>query len=260
MSRSTNYANNTRHALDVIAFARESLAFSPDPDQVRALDPCIRRGLLNCCRQWGKSTTVAIRAVHQAVHTPASLTIVASPSGRQSAEFVRKAAEFLRKLGIAPRGDGDNEISLALPNGSRIVGLPGRESTIRGFSNVALLLIDEASRVPDVLYQSIRPVVAANPDAAIWLMSTPNGRQGFFYEQWTQGGPEWTRISTPATACPRILPAYLEEERRHLTDQMFRQEYLCEFVAADFAYFDPEAVDDAFRDDDDDEDEDEEAI
>ena len=28
---------------------------------------------------------------------------------------------------------------------------------------------------------------------------------------------------------------------------MFRQEYLCEFLAADHAYFDPEAVADAFR-------------
>ena len=238
----------TRHLVDVIAFARERLAFHPDPDQAPALDPSIRRGLLNCCRQWGKSTTVAIRAVHQAFHYPESLTIIASPSGRQSAEFVRKAGGFLRLLGITPRGDGDNLISLALPNRSRIVGLPGCETTIRGFSNVALLLIDEASRVPDELYHAVRPMVAANADAAIWLMSTPNGRQGFFYDEWSQGGPSaWTRIETPATQCPRIRPEFLAEERRHITDQMFRQEYLCEFLAADHAYFDPEAVADAFR-------------
>ena len=237
----------TRQGLDAIAFARDRLAFHPDPDQSRALDPTIRRGLLNCCRQWGKSTTVAIRAVHQAFHHPGSLTVVASPSARQSAEFVRKAGGYLRQLGIRPRGDGDNEISLALPNGSRIVGLPGCETTIRGFSNVALLLIDEASRVPDDLYHAIRPMVAANANASIWLMSTPNGRQGFFYDEWTRTGSHWTRIEAPATQCPRIRPEFLAEERRHLPDQQFRQEYLCEFVAADFAYFDPEAVADAFR-------------
>ena len=237
----------TRHIVDVVAFARESLAFHPGPDQIQALDPSIRRGLLNCCRQWGKSTTIAIRAVHQALHYPESLTVIASPSGRQSAEFVRKAGGFLRLLGIAPRGDGDNSISLALPNGSRIVGLPGREATIRGFSGVSLLLIDEASRVPDDLYHAVRPMIAANAHAALWLMSTPNGRQGFFYDEWQQGGPEWTRIETPATECPRIRPEFVEEERRHLTDQKFRQEYLCEFIAADHAYFDPEAIDDAFR-------------
>lgn len=194
-----------------------------------------------------QSTTVAVRAVHQAVLYPESLTIAASPSARQSAEFVRKAGAFLRKLGIPARGDGDNPISLALPNGSRIVGLPGREATIRGFSNVSLLLIDQASRVPDALYHAVRPMVAANPGASIWLMSTPNGRQGFFYDEWSQGGSVWTRVQAPATQCPRIRPEFLAEERNHMTDQQFRQECLCEFTAADFAYFDPQAIEDAFR-------------
>ena len=58
--------------MDVVAFARESLAFVPDPDQIRALDPAIRRGLLNCCRQWGKSTT-AIERVERADMNPAFL-------------------------------------------------------------------------------------------------------------------------------------------------------------------------------------------
>ena len=239
--------DHSRYKFDVTSFARHRLAFQPGPDQTTALDPAIRRGLLNCCRQWGKSTAISIRAVHQAYHGPGCLTVVAAPSARQSAEFVRKAAGFLRVLGIQPKGDGDNPISLALPNGARIVGLPGRESTIRGFSNVALLLIDEAARVPDALYHAVRPMVAANPAAAIWLMSTPNGRQGFFYDEWTQGGPQWTRVEAPATTCPRIRPAFLDEERTHMTDQTFRQDYLCEFIAADYAYFDPEAIDDAFR-------------
>ena len=57
----------------------------------------------------------------------------------------------------------------------------------------------------------------------------------------------WTRIEIPATRCPRIHPERLEEERRHMPDQTFRQEYLCEFVTADFAYFDPESVARAFE-------------
>jgi hypothetical protein len=42
-------------------------------------------------------------------------------------------------LKIEPRGDGDNDISLLFPNGSRIVGLPGIEGTVRGFSAVSML-------------------------------------------------------------------------------------------------------------------------
>lgn len=50
------------------------------------------------------------------------------------------------------KGDGRNKISLLLPNESRIVGLPSREMTVRGFSAVSLLIIDEAARVPDMMF------------------------------------------------------------------------------------------------------------
>src|SRR5665213_557038 len=99
----------------------------PDKRQEEVLRSKAKRGILNCTRQWGKSTTAAAKAVHRAYAEAGSLVLVASPSERQSGEFVRKAGAFLLKLGIAPRGDGDNGTSLLLPNGSRIVGLPGNE-------------------------------------------------------------------------------------------------------------------------------------
>ena len=134
---------------DAAEFARERLGFEPDEKQAEVLRSEAKRGILNCTRQWGKSTVAAAKAVHRAYTRPGSLVLVASPAERQSGEFLRKAAEMLARLGIAAAGDGDNAISLLLPNGSRIVGLPGTEATVRGFSAVSLLLIDEASRVED---------------------------------------------------------------------------------------------------------------
>lgn len=84
---------------------------------------------MNCCRQWGKSTVTAAKAVHTAITKPGSLITVLSPSARQSAEFIRKASGFLRTLELPVRGDGDNEISLLLPNHNRIIGLPGKDAT-----------------------------------------------------------------------------------------------------------------------------------
>ena len=60
------------------------------------------------------------------------------------------------------RRDSDNDISIVFKNGSRIVGLPGKEATTRGFSNVSLLLFDEASRVPDDLFRAMRPTLAVS--------------------------------------------------------------------------------------------------
>jgi hypothetical protein len=227
--------------MDPVGFARERLGFIPDAVQARVLDPSIRYGILNCSRQWGKSTITAAMSVHRAACYEGALVLVVSPSERQSGEFVRKASEFLRRLGIRPRGDGDNDISLLLPNGSRIVGLPGREATTRGFSSVRLLLVDEASRVSDEMYKSMRPVLAVG-GGDIWLMSTPYGKRGFFYETWVNGGPEWVRVSVPATECARIRPEYLEQERKVQGDLWFRQEYLCEFVQSDTSVFRDEDV------------------
>ena len=83
-----------------------------------------KRGILNCSRQWGKSTVAAAKAVHRAYWESGSQTLLLTPSGRQSGEFIRKAKEFVRRLGIPVKGDGDNKASIAFPNGSRIVGLP----------------------------------------------------------------------------------------------------------------------------------------
>ena len=110
-----------------LEFARERLDFYPDERQAEVLVSEAKRGILNCTRQWGKSTVAAAKAVHRALTREKCLVLVASPTERQSGEFMRKAAELVQRLGIAPRGDGDNAISLLLPNGSRIVGLPGTE-------------------------------------------------------------------------------------------------------------------------------------
>lgn len=230
---------------DAVTFAIERLGFEPDERQAEVLRSDAKRGILNCTRQWGKSTTAAAKAVHRAFVKPRSLVLVATPTQRQSAEFIRKAGDFVSKLKIVPRGDGDNAISLLLPNGSRIVGLPGTESTVRGFSAVSLLLIDEAARVEDAMYKALRPMLAVG-EGDLWLMSTPNGRRGFFYDTWETGGAEWMRVTVPATECARIGAEFLEEEERTTGKMSFGQEYMCEFVDNGEMVFERGPVDAAF--------------
>ncbi|MEO7651195.1 MAG: terminase family protein [Bryobacteraceae bacterium] len=203
------------------------------------------RGILNCTRQWGKSTVISIVAAHRALTKPGSLTLVLSPSLRQSGEFVLKAEECLEPLKIKVRRDGVNKHSLLFPNGSRIVGLPGKEKTLRGFSNVSLLIVDEASRVPDEVYYAMRPTLA-NSNGDLWLMSTPLGQRGFFWKEWMTG-KEWKRIHVPATEWARFSADFLAEERSK-GERAFRQEYLCEFLDAENAVFPKDLIDDAWED------------
>jgi len=230
---------------DIASFARTELGFVPDAKQLEVLESTAKRGILNCSRQWGKSTVAAAKAIHRAFTRPESLVLVASPTERQSAEFLRKTSALVRQMGIRARGDGDNAISLLFPNGSRIVGLPGTEATVRGFSAASMILIDEASRVPDDLYSALRPMLAVG-DGDLWLMSTPNGQRGFFYETWSGGSEEWMRVSVKATECERIPARFLEGERAAMTSADFEQEYMCCFTGDGTEYFDRQLIEAAY--------------
>ena len=235
-----------QYAMDPVAWVRKVLHFDPDEAQQKVLCPYTKRMLLNCTRQWGKSTTTAAKAVHRAVHFRDTLVVAMSPSGRQTGELLRKMSAFLKICQQEVHGDGDNEQSLLLNNGSRIVGLPGGEATIRGFSSVSLLIIDEAARVPDASYRAARPMLAVG-GGSLLMMSTPFGKRGFFYDEWI-GANAWARIMVPASRCTRIPREFLEEERKSLGEQWFRQEYCCEFLDTDSQLFGRDMLDKALDD------------
>jgi hypothetical protein len=142
--------------------------------------------------------------------------------------------------------DEETQLSLKLANGSRIVSLPGKEGTVRGYSSVRLLSVDEASRVPDSLYLATRPMLAISRGRLV-LLSTPFGTRGFFYEAWRSAEP-WERYEVPAERCPRIPAAFLEEERRTLGEWWFGQEYGCQFLDAQTQAFRREDIERAFTD------------
>ena len=247
MSARAALSTTLRWADGPARFARDALGFTPDDWQADVLTSGAPRMLLNCSRQSGKSTTAAALALHRAIFYPGSLVLLVSPSLRQSGELFRKVIAHLRALEQEPKGSESNKQSLALANGSRIVSLPGTEGTIRGFSGADLIVEDEAARVDDDLYFAIRPMLAVSGGRLV-LMSTPHGKRGHFFEAWENGGDEWKRIEIPASKCPRITSAFLEEERRQMGDWWFRQEYGCEFVATTDQVFDYDLVMSALSD------------
>lgn len=221
-------------ALDRVAFA-ERLGIEPDPWQRELLRSTSGRVLLNVTRQGGKSSMAAVLALHRALYFPGSLILCLAPALRQSQELFGKVAGYYKDLGRPVSADAERRLGLELANGSRIAALPGSERTVRGFSGVDLLIVDEAARVDDALVHSVRPMIAVS-GGAMMLLSTPYGRRGVFYEEWT-GGESWERVEVPATACPRIPAAFLEAERRSMPDWWYRQEYGCEFMETEDQLF-----------------------
>ncbi len=245
MAMDTRLEQDLEVALDRVAFA-ERLDIQPDGWQRDLLRSTADRILLNCSRQSGKSTMAALIALHRALYHPRSLILCLAPALRQSQELFAKIAGFYRNLGRPVSPIGERKLSLELENGSRIITLPGTEKTIRGFSGVSLLIVDEAARVEDELYFALRPMLAVSGGTLI-MLSTPYGQRGIFYEEWTSGGSrEWQRFRVSADQVPRISSEFLSEERRALGSRWFEQEYLCVFGELEGAVFSRDAIERMF--------------
>jgi len=238
-------AEDLKLTLDRVAFAREA-GLEPDGWQEELLRSTSGRVLLNCSRQSGKSTMTAVIALHRALYHPGSLILCLAPALRQSQELFGKVLGFYRDLGRPVSPQGERKLSLELENGSRIVTLPGSEKTIRGFSGTSLLVLDEAARVEDELYFAVRPMLAVS-GGALMMLSTPHGKRGVFYEEWT-GGHGWERYEVSASRCLRISEEFLEEERASLPPFIYRQEYECSFEETEDQVFTTDLIDRALTD------------
>jgi hypothetical protein len=237
--------SDLRLALDRVEFSRY-LGVNPDAWQADFLRSPSEIVLLNCSRQSGKSTMCAVVALHRALYYPGSLVLCLAPALRQSQELFGKVSWLYRESGRPVSSTAERKLSLELENGSRLITLPGSEKTIRGFSGAAMLIVDEASRVDDGLYWATRPMLAVSGGTLI-MLSTPFGKRGVFYDEWTSGRG-WSKYEVPALECPRIPATFLAEERATLPSWVYRQEYECSFEETEDQVFTTDMVENAVTD------------
>ncbi len=225
--------------LDPVIMARNA-GLELDPWQAKLVRSKANRVIVNCSRQTGKSTTTAVLADHTALYVPGSTVLLLSPTLRQSSLLFRKCLQIYQALGRPVASESESALRLQLENGSQIVSLPGKEGTVRGFSAVDLLVIDEASRVEESLYVAVRPMLAVSGGRLVTL-STPNGTVGWWYETY-KNRHQWEYYEITAYDCPRISKDFLEEEKRNIGEYWFSSEYMCKFNDAQTAAFRAEDV------------------
>lgn len=188
----------------------------------------------------------SVLALHKALVAPGSLILILAPAERQAKELFSKVVVSYRTLGDVIPVASYTKLGMELSNGSRIEALPGTEKTVRGFSGVDLLIVDEAARVADELYYAVRPMLAVS-GGRLLMLSTPFGKRGVFYEEWT-GGSAWERYTVTAAECPRIPSEFLKEERETLGPWWFAQEYECRFMDTVDQVFATEVINKAITD------------
>jgi hypothetical protein len=237
---------------------------TPDPWQRELICSTSPRTMILAGRQVGKSAMASVKALNAAFLEPGSLVLLLSPGLRQSSElFQDKLIRLYDECGRPIPAAEQTRLTIKFANGSRVISLPGEEKTIRGYSGVKLLVIDEASRVPDDLYLAVRPMLSVSKGSLLAL-TTPFGKQGWFFEAWfgVKGDQPvgmssrdalrlkdgWKRVMSTSEECPRISREFLAEEKVELGERWYNQEHACDFTDLAGAWFSYDDIRDSMTD------------
>ena len=187
------------HGMDPAAYLR-GIGFEVFPWQDEVLSDPATRICIDGARQGGKSTLMSAIVCHKAKYTPKSLSVILAPTLMQANEDMMKIKSFIGQDKTYPKLTRSGAQEIATEKGSRILVLTASDDAARGFSNPDIILFDEASRIGDEVYEAVRPMITDNPKARIYEISTPNGKQGFFYSHFSSY--RWSRylVRSPWTA------------------------------------------------------------
>ncbi len=230
--------------LDPAVTVMRASGMQPAPWQAKLLRTRPHRGIVITSRQAGKSSSTAALALARAVERPRSLIVLVSPTQRQSTELLLKVAGYVDFLPFV-EPSRRSAMTLELANGSRVLALPGTSGSTRGFSAASLIVADEAAWIADDVFTAVSPILAASGGDFL-MLSTPAGRQGWLWGEWSSESGQWHRIEVPYTDVPHLDPEQVEFDRLTMGDR-FRQEYECAFLSPGDAILDPNDIEAARR-------------
>jgi len=128
---------------------------------------------------------------------------------------------------------------ILLPNGGEVtVRSADNPDTLRG-EGLDYIVMDECAFVPEAAWnEALRPALSDREGGAIFI-STPKRRNWFFrlYQQGLTDGGEWKSWQFPTSANPYIAPEEIEAAKGGLPEDIFKQEYLAQFLEGEGAVF-----------------------
>ena len=188
-------------------------------------------------RQTGISQTLAVETAHAALFRPNSTHLWLSKdqeSASQALGYVKTAL-----YGVGARLVKDQEQSVKLANGSRVVSLAASPSSGRSFAATSVYLDEFAfAHYHQQLFTAVAPTTSQG--GRLTVVSTPNGRANTFFLLWSgQGGGEWSRHTIHWRDCPVYDETWYAVNRPRYTAAQWAQEFECDFVTSGLARFSP---------------------
>ena len=242
-------------------FIEEFIGVEPFGYQKEFMDHQSSRKLFCAGRRVGKSRTASWLALWKAITHEGVEVLITAKAQRQSMELFNQVKSEIRNAqknkNIPSEEWGisrDTRTEINFQNGSRIIALPvGRDgSNIRGYG-ADMLIVDEAAFIEDHIFQEVLSPMLAVGDGDFILISTPMGKQGFFYQRWDEATKSdsktddentiWFPQHVPTSANPKISERFIKEQENALTHTQFKQEILGEFEEFSDTFFNRKELD-----------------
>ena len=206
--------------------------YTPHPGQVPLHDCKARFRIVTSGRRFGKTISCVNEIMKYAWENKGTLSWWTSPSYRQSRISFRLICSNFHNIIEA---NTKNPMEVKLLNGSLIqFNSTDQADNLRG-EGVNFLIVDEAAMVATEAWQDVlRPTLSDTNGRAV-IVSTPKGTSSWFYNLWMKGhigdSPDYKSFKFPTSANPYIAAEEIEEVRNSLPENVFKQEYLAEFLA-----------------------------
>ena len=186
---------------------------------------------INASRQSGKSYLLA-ELVRYLCLTESNIELLyITPTYDLASTFFTNILISLEKIPVI-KSINKSKLVLIFINGSTLKFKSAeRYDNIRGLS-IDYLLLDEFAYYKHGAWEAIKPVVAAKKNAKVILVSTPRGKNTF-YDMAMLGQSSNTRYEyyyMHYTDNPMYDIEEVEDAKRVMSDNMYRQEYEAEFI------------------------------
>jgi|ETNvirnome_2_300_1030623.scaffolds.fasta_scaffold00052_50 hypothetical protein len=222
--------------------------------QDKFLKDCLMKNRVigSFCRQTGKSLTISILAICEALKNPGGHIVIVGPTDRQAGELFNKILAHVKNAPIGSEIATSTQRQLIMRNNCRISALPVGDSgdTIRGMT-ANVLIMEEAAFIKDtIVNQVLTPMVAATQGKIIKI-STPFAMNHFYNSFQSDDNYISHRYTwEDALRVGHFSVEFIEEQKKQLGENSieFRTEYNAEFIPDEDSYFPWQLIDKCISD------------
>ncbi|KAB8316173.1 hypothetical protein SD81_028275 [Tolypothrix campylonemoides VB511288] len=164
-------------------------AFNPYPYQIELVDLMLERSVVVCkSRQLGVSETITCFMLWRACQNPGYLGLVFSKTQTDSSLLARRMKRMIASLGLKTATENLSDIEIQ--GYGRILFRNSKPDSARGIESVVDVFLDELGflETGKEVYDALAPAMQMVGDKArVFAVSTPNGKNGFYWELLSNG-------------------------------------------------------------------------